>query len=653
MAGQQGQNPRPTTLITLGERLLGHASIFTVGIGFDMVLGLARVVVLTRLLEIAVYGQFTILVITAGLVTMLSRMALVTGSLMAAFRGGDDEVDAAEQGSPPVDSREDQRRILGTGLVGSMLLTAVLVGFAAAFAEPIDEFLIHSGSQFAVVAAVLLGGLDGSYRLLSHVPRFERRPVIYVSLQLANSILGFAFAVVLIEAGYGLEGAIGGLALGSAVSFLPALWISRHRFAPSLDLKHLAGLFRTGLPYMAITGSFFLIREADVFMISRYMSNPDVALYRVAARVGGLASALVTGVVLAWGPLMRGPLRGALHREGLIVTAGARLLTYFWLSAVCLLVALAVMQKLLIHIAPPAYRDAAYLIPLIGLAALSTASLLMVYRTSRLPGKRAMLIKFLLPMPLMLVGLAMLLIPPLGVNGAVIAGIVPPLGGAAIYLLVSQRTSPQPLDLPWRRLILATAVGVVYSAVGVFVVDALAGPGEVLSIALAMAFPGILVLIRTIPVDEARTLFKFVRVPKPGRSGSERDLALLNTQDLMLLQSLLREQRPPAEVARESERTEGEVLGHFVTLLREIGDIGQPQENDVTVARYLLAPTNINLRDRIGHLLALEQGVESMELDELTAAADRIRRMSERRWSAAVGPDVVAQDVERVAAQPP
>lgn len=632
---------RRGVLATLGGRLFDHASVFSIGSGLEIVLGLVRLAILTRLLEISIYGQLTLLVLFAGWVTVLVRVSIVTGTLISAFRGGGDEEGIDDDSAPQVDSKHGQRTVLGTGLLVSLMITATLVAVVGAFAGPIDEMLIDSGDGFLIVAATLLGGLNGCFRLVSSIPRFERKPRTYVVLQLLHTLLGLVAAVALIEAGFGLEGAIAGLTLGTILSFIPALIVSRHRFALRFGAEHVMALVRTGAPLIWITVGFWAFRSVDLFMISRYLSDVDVAVYRVAARIGGLTTSAVGGLILAWGPLMRGPMRGALHREGLLEEAGSRLFTYFWLVSLWIILALALLRDGLVLIAGPGYGDAAALMPLLGISGLLVSTLVVGYRTSMMRGKRRYFIVLAVAMPILLVGLAVVLMPRFGLDGAAATVIVPPLLAAAVFLWISER-SDRPIGLSWAGLTRGTVIAAAWAAVWLPLTAAAGSLAVPLGLVATLAVPVAFVVGGALSRDEAMRFASLIRAPK--LRDSIDPLELLGRQDLDLLDSLLRKGEGVESAARASGREVDEVLAHLVALLREIGEIGEPKPIDPKLGSYLLSGENVNLRDRKGHMLALEEGVSSLEVDELTTIATRVRELPQRRWDKIAGAESDAEE---------
>lgn len=604
-----------------------------VGTALGTGLSLARVVVLTRILEISIYGQLTILVLAAGFVTMFCRATLVTGTIRSVFRGGDDEEGGEEE--VPADEEErptptaEQKRALGTGLVACLLLTALLTIGAAAFAEPIDRALIDSGSGSAVAFATAMGGLGAAFYLVSALARFERRPAMFVSLQFVHGVLGLGAGILAIEAGYGLDGAIGGLAVGSLLSFVPAVLASRHRFALSADPALVGSLFRLGLPLMGITIGFWLFRNADLFMVSRYLSDSDVAVYQVAARVGMFASALVGGLIMAWGPLMRGPLRGALHREGRLEDASARVLTYFWFLTLWLVVSLFLLQDELVKIAPTPYGNAAPLIPLLGLSALATSLLLMVYRTSRMRNKRSWFVGFSLTMPILLVALSIPLISALGLYGAATAGIAAPGLGAAGYLTLSQ-CGDKALQLPWRRLLLAALLAAATAGVVLPAGEAVGSLGPLVRVVGLVLYPALLAVTGIVPRRELRALIALAR--KPAAARDTNSLTVLTPQQLSMAALLLRDRRGARYVAQELGRGEEAVLRDLVAALRQASGLGSAKPVDAEIGRYLTEGDNVNLSDREGHLLSMDRSLDALEVDRLADTAKSISKMRRRRW---------------------
>ena len=265
-------------------------------------MAMVQVAVLTRLLEPGTFGRFAVLLFYSGLITLVCNLGVVQGSLAAGSAGGysDDEFGGDE--AKPVPGVDNRRR-LTTGLVIVALLATTIVALSAAVAPQLSALLLgDERAAAAVVWATAAGVLGSIWRLVAALPRFERRPGIYVGLQVGRHLLMLGTAVVLIEAGYGLAGAVAGLAIGKAVGAAAAIVVSRHRFRRSVSLEDARAILGRGRPFVLISVTFFLSRNLDLYLLSRSVPSREVAIYLVASRVGTISSSAVSATLFAWGP---------------------------------------------------------------------------------------------------------------------------------------------------------------------------------------------------------------------------------------------------------------------------------------------------------------------------------------------------------------
>ena len=604
-------------LTVLSRRLAPRGAAYALGSVIGAALALVQLVVLTRILPIDEFGNLAILLFFSGLVTLIVRICGVQGTLVSVFRGADEGDDDVMDDVVP-DAPAADRELLGTGLALSLLLTAALTLVALVAAEPLDRWLISSGEPRAITWAALAGGLEGVWRLLHSVPRYERRPSAYVALDVLHAGLRLGAAIALVEAGFGLAGATAGLAIGSALSLLPALAVSGHRFRLSLDRSYARLLLVRGRPLALIAIGFWALRDTDVFLVSRLLPSSDVALYRAASRMALPVAYLSSALLLAWGPLTRGPLRGALHRQRAIVAAGARLATYYWLLALMLIVGLTLASPALVHLAPPDYAAAGPVIPYLAVATAVHGAFVMIYRTVRLPEKARLLRRLLVAMVPLYAGLVLLLIPPFGLPGAAGATTATALVGAAVLLRRSQ-TGKDPLPLPWARLGLASTLA---GACLVFTAAPWSGrrrsgaPRASSRFRCSWCGPARSHGETRGPCSTSRVESRPCAEPVPE----------LAPDDLVLVELLAWRRRSLAEVAVQLGQPEEVVLERFVAVLRATARVGSPTPLDGEIARYLLDARTVNARDRVGHRLALRKEVGLLDVDALTAAFEQLRR---------------------------
>ena len=125
-------------------------------------------------------------------------------------------------------------------------------------------------------------------------------------------------------------------------------------------------IWRRGTIYVPIVISIWIAQNVDLYAVSWWTNNDQVGLYRLANRLGAFLDYFTAAMFMAWTPLrgtstFRGGGRGA-RPDG----ARRKLLTYFLLAGLLLVLLMTVAADTLVRIAPPAYAAAAPLIPLMG-----------------------------------------------------------------------------------------------------------------------------------------------------------------------------------------------------------------------------------------------------------------------------------------------
>ena len=133
----------------------------------------------------------------------------------------------------------------------------------------------------------------------------ERRPGAFVVADTARPVLGLAALTALLASGAGIEGAIIGTAIGTAVAAIVAIVLLRGSYEPSFDLAEVKQIVLRGGHRAPIVLSFWLVQNADVFILSRFISDTDLGVYALASRLGFVVSFLPQGFRMAMRPLRK------------------------------------------------------------------------------------------------------------------------------------------------------------------------------------------------------------------------------------------------------------------------------------------------------------------------------------------------------------
>ncbi len=638
--------PAGGTGAVLGTQLLRYSGIHSVGVVVSNVLTFAVTVLVANFVDPGTFGQLGLLLFLAGLMTLLFTVGAKQGTMKRTF-GGDDDDEDDEEGEDELSATP--RRTLGTGLVLVALVSAVGTLITVALAEPIAEGLLGDPSAGnLVIWAAIAGGAGAVYRVASIAIWLERRPYPYVAVEAARPLITLLAVVPLLIAGTGLEGAIAGTALGSALATVFALVLLRGSWQPCFDPREAIAIYRKGAIRVPLVVSMWIVGYADIFILSRFVSDADLGTYHLASRAGFLVSFLPAGYRKALRPLQKTTTFRAVEDEYGVGTARGTQFGYFALMLIGILLAVTVLAQVLVRVAPASYADAAPLIPLLSAGLVAPTVYRMLNKSVKYGDKRIPFIIGAVVAATLFVGLGYLLSDRIGVVGpplAMIAAFVPP----ALYIYHRSQAGRTPIVLPWRPILTALALAVVI-ALAVYLLDVggvvpqiLIGVGGVVIWALLVPFTG------AVPRYHRAPLIEMVRALL-GRSEAAsfdpaRGLAALSRpQRRALRRAILGRKGPDGAVEGLLEVESGAEARVIVGVLRraavEGGTPGLPDgfestedgERDQAIGEFLFAPGPIAERDQRGKRLINDGVADAYDLHTLEATIAALRATPREIW---------------------
>jgi O-antigen/teichoic acid export membrane protein len=631
----------PSASETLASRLGRHAALYgaTAVVGFAM--SIVNVAVLTRFLDPAEFGRLALALSVASLLTVLYNLGIVQGTNRAVFGASGEEGDEDADGEIAVG---DRRGALGSAVVLTLLIAVAGTIVIWALSGPVARAAHLDGETGLVRWAAVSGGAGAIWRLLANLIRLERRPVGYLVASTARPVLAVGAAVPLVANGRGAQGAMAGIALGTLASLVLALVMTRTSYRLTL-LPHLVGrVGRLGASMVPVAIAFWVLQYADVWVLAHYASAGEVGRYRVASRFGALFLYFNSAFMMAYGPLLREPIRMAVEREKGRGPAAAGIARYYVLAALWVVLGLAALAPALVRIAGSQFGDASDLIPLTALAGLAHGLFLIVYRTVLFGTRRTMFIIAASTTPITFVLASLVLAPGLGARGVALAVTSSQLVGAAALLCRSQWSADRvPYD--WPRLAGAAALAAACFGASVLARRLPGGWEYVGEAAAVLAYPLIALGAGLVPRAEARTLGRVVRSLVPdrrARSEVRGALARLTAGDVALLSVLIRHRIDPRRVAAALGMERRDVLRRLVGVLRGMGPGGSATAADEHIGAYLVHRGAVAERDALARSLWSE-GADPLEVDTLATIAGEVRAVPARSWPGdAAGPCALA-----------
>jgi O-antigen/teichoic acid export membrane protein len=640
-----GRSSPGGTGAALGTQVLRYSGIHTVGVVISNVLTFGSVVLVANFIDPGSFGQLGLLLFLTGLMTLLFTVAAKQGTMKRTF-GGDDDDDDDEDDE---ELSASPRRTLGTGFFLIGLVSTLGTLLTVFFAEPIANWLLGEGSdQSLVIWAAVAGGAGAVYRVASITIWLERRPYPYIAVEASRPIFTLLLTAPLLVAGTGLEGAIAGIAIGTALATVFALLVLRGSWQPCFFPAEAIAIYRKGAIRVPLVTSMWIVGYVDVLIVSRFVSDADLGTYTLASKAAFLAAFLPAGYRKALRPLQKTTTFRAVEDEYGVGTARGIQFGYFVLMLCGVMLTVTVFANVLVRVAPPSYADAASLIPLLALGLVAPTAYRMLNKSVKYANKRIPFIVGAVVAAGLFVGLALLLVPAVGAKGAplaMIAAFLPP----AIFIFWRSQHGRSPIRLPWRSILTAVGLAIVIAGlhsqldVGGLIPQLLIGTVTVaLWAVLAATLGGVPSYHRGALVE--MTLGLLGRSRGTGFEPAGGLASLPRPERRALRRAILGHKPAPEATAGLVEADEGQEARLLVEALRRVasegGTPGLPRNyaardaprRDQAIGEFLFAPGPIAQRDQIGKRLLNDGVADAYDLHTLEATIARLRATPRAVW---------------------
>ncbi len=627
---QQHRHPGGSGAV-LGVGVMRNSSVQAVTLIVANAMQLVSVLVVAAYLGPDEMGRFALLLFLAGLVAQVASLLVKPGTVRRTFGGGDDDDDDDDDdvasSSPP--------RTLGTGLMWALVLGVIGTALVYLFRVPIADGLLGDPDDEGLVAiAGLLAGALLVFKLADIVLWLERRPTSYLIADTSRPLLGLIGTVAFLAAGSGVEGALLGTLVGTAVAGVVGMLLLRGSFEPNLNPGEIKQIILKGRQRAPIVMSFWLVQNADVFILSRFVSHTELGIYALASRLGVVVSFLPQGFRMGMRPLRKSAMWDAFQEQYGKQTAGGQLLAYFCLICILAILAMVLGGQVLVDLAPPEYADAAALLPFTALGFVMPPLYRTVNQNVNLPNKRPWFIGGVISAALLFIGVTLALVGEIDVYAAPV-GMIVGFGLPSLVLFLRGQRGKKPLHFPYREiltaLLLAAAIAAGFEALPeldpwVELVVAIAGCG----LWLVLLGP-----LRAIPRAHWGPIIHMVRSFRRGTPASFRPRKALRS-----LEPELRDELREAVVVRMTrERLDPETEdrgARLVSALRQVGNhggvpCGRPTRRDPEIAVFLFEDASTAVRGASMRAL-LDRGVDPNQLRALEDLVKTLSRLPVEAW---------------------
>ena len=450
------------------KRLGKHSAIYGLGGLVSRILAVLLLPLYTRYLSPSDYGKVETLIALTTVIGIALRMGIHSAFFRFYF-------DSSEPAA--------RRRVVRTSFWFTMAMaTAGLIG-GLVLAGPISDVLFGSSDDSELVMAAFVGLWAGmNYEQLTSLFRVEERSVAFVSASLANIFITIGATLLLVVAlDKGPIGVVIGNFIGTLVVYVVLVGYRREQLGLEFDRGLLREMNRFGVPLVPTALFLWVTNFSDRLFLVRLADTTEVGLYSVGVRIASAMVLLLTAFRLAWPAFAY-----SIDDDREARRTYAFVLTYVVLVTTWVATGLALLSPWIVDwIAAPAFAESSRVVGPLAFAAVAFAGYIVVAigvgRAKRtqfnwvVTGAAAAVN----------IVLNLLLIPPYGMMGAAIATVAAYSTMFVGMIWWSQQIYPVPYQ--WRRVVIATAAGIVLVTAG-----KLAGGGLPVALPLALVYPLVL-----------------------------------------------------------------------------------------------------------------------------------------------------------------
>lgn len=450
MSGGTASQPSTATAGRLSRDVLIYAS----GDVATRALGFISVPIYTHLF---LPPEYSLLAFASTIAILVSGLSIVGGdTVLARFWFERDE---------------DARRSLATTWIGFLAVVSLVMTGAALLTVPIygDSLLESDDGALVLGLALATVPLANVSRMLAQILRNQFRPVAFALTSFTFGVIALPVGLLLVLVGdAGIAGILGGLVIAELIVLVVRVLLVRRTVFGQVDLEVLRKLVRFGVPLIPVTVSFWAFSASDRIILAKLGSFKELGYYSAALSLIAIFSVFSAAVGQAWAPRLY-----ALHARDPQAAgfALARSLTYFMAAVGGLAVLLgAFASEVIAVLTSDAYAPAAEVVPLLAAGAVAFGTSVITSMGMTLTNRTTHLLALSLIAAAINVGLAVTLVPRLGMMGAALSSLIGYTTLTSLYLLGSQRAWP--IQLERRRLLTLAIVLLASEAIATALFDA-------------------------------------------------------------------------------------------------------------------------------------------------------------------------------------
>ena len=433
------------------KNIFKHSAIYGLGNLSTKVVSFILLPVFTRFLLPSDYGIIELLTITSSIIVVILNFGMNTAIFKSYFN---------------YEEEEKKRLVLSTAFFYSIVVTLTFLAILLSQASSFSSMLFGKTAYTPHIRLMLFSAFFSTVMLVPlAVLRAEERSVLYIGFTVTQVTLMLAlniYFVVVLK--MGVLGILWGSVISGGLVYAGGLLYLLRRIRLEFSWYELKVMLAFGSPLIAAALANKVLTSADRYLLKYLADLHEVGLYSLGYKISSVMLVFVVQpFALAW-PVVMFKLA---KKEGAKKIYG-NVLTYYVLVASWIALALSIFSREVIAVmAPPVYRDAYRVVPMLTVAALFSGVFYIVNVGLNLEKKTGYF-------PFIIGGAAAfniaanyLLIPKFGMMGASFATALSQILIVAVTFKVSNRFYSVKYDVRRIAKVGATTIALFFAAMAV------------------------------------------------------------------------------------------------------------------------------------------------------------------------------------------
>jgi O-antigen/teichoic acid export membrane protein len=189
-------------------------------------------------------------------------------------------------------------------LVLQIISSILFSGLILIAGQPLSQLIFGFYEQKYILYIITIICADIIWNLSALILRVEKKPILFISLNLINVISILALTIYLVnEEMMGIEGVLLANVIASIITLIISSYLLFNRFSiKTVDFNFIKPILKFGLPFFPAAIFAMILESADRFILSYLLNDHFVGIYSAGYKLGIFGLLIVMAFNMGWTP---------------------------------------------------------------------------------------------------------------------------------------------------------------------------------------------------------------------------------------------------------------------------------------------------------------------------------------------------------------